>query len=151
MSKHILNTFRKFVLSAAFKALPLRSARLVQPQPIKNPYEPEADVWLFEPTRPVASHMADLASEMGRLTGSLGKLHTIVSVISAQAPLQYAVKSVPAFGALWSDDVLFDGEPMMTACDSQMTAEGHADFLFDEIVMPVEGAVRLQAEMSAAY
>jgi len=138
MSNHILNVFRKFVLSAAFKALPLRSARLVTPEPVKSPLHPESDAWLFEKPRNVSAYMSDYAGEMNRLAGALGGLHSVISKISFEAPMAVSAEAPPAFGAIWSDDDLFDGQPLAQANAPIATATEHVDFLFEDMAPTIE-------------
>ena len=131
MSKHIINTLRKFVLSAAIKALPLRSARLEHPEPLRKPVEPEdSGTWLFAPARSVADHAEGLSHEMRRLAGVLGGLHSVVSAVSSHAPTYAAREASSAFGTLWADELLFDGEPLPVAT-SEALDMGDA-FLFDD-------------------
>ena len=150
MSKHILNVFRKFILSAAFKALPLRSASLVEPDPVKSPLHPERDEWLFEKPRTVSAYMSDYAGEMNRLAGALGGLHSVLSKISVEAPLAVAAELTPVFGAVWSDDDLFEGEPLASVEAHVATATAHADFLFEDNKPVIEGYVPFHENARAA-
>ena len=130
MSKHILKTFRQFVLSATFKALPLRPARLERPEPLRAPIDPAADTWLLEPSRSVADCTRDLTRGMGRLAETLTKLHSVISDVSSQAPLSASNKLDPAFGTIWSDDLLFEGEPLQAI--SSLDSEMNDGFLFED-------------------
>ena len=150
MSKHILNVFRKFVLSTAFKALPLRSARLVTPEPVKSPLHPESDAWLFEMPRSVSAYMSDYTGEMARLAGALGGLHSVVSRITAEAPMAVWAEGAPAFGTVWSDDYLFDGEPLAQTGPEFATAKEHADFLFEDVTPDLERHVSFRETAQAA-
>jgi len=151
MSKHIINTFRKFILSAAFKALPLRSARLVEPEPVKSSLTPENDAWLFEAPRTVCAHMGDYATETGRLANALGNLRAVVSKASIEAPMVAALESAPALGVIWSDDLLFDGEPLGQESDEiAASADGHVDFLFDDAPHPVGTHMPFREDLRAA-
>ena len=132
MSKHIFNTFRKFVLSVAFKAMPLRSADIVEPEPLKNPVHPEQDTWLFDNPRTIEAHADDLTHVMGRLATVLGSLHTVVSNVSTQAPMRASVQPEAAFGAIWSDSLLFDGEPDAQMVEATADLGSDADFLFGD-------------------
>ena len=119
MSKHILNFFRKLVLSVAFKALPMRSASLDEPEPVNNSLNPAADEWLFDASRSVSDHVDDLTNQMGLLSGTLGRLHAVVSSVATIAPMRAGSEAIVAFGGpIWSDDLLFDGQPRMDAAPS---------------------------------
>lgn len=136
MRQHILNIFRRFVLSAALKALPLRSQDIVEPDPVRSTRLPETDLWLFEADRSVASHMAGLTGEMSRLSGVLGRLHTVVSTVAAETPIHALSYNEHAVGqVIWSDDLLFDGEPLASAEDCN-AGDDFSDLLFDERSIP---------------
>ena len=131
MSQHIFRTFRQFVLSAAFKTLPMRSAGLEKPEPLRSPVNPDVDTWLLEPSRSIADHARDLTHDMGRLAGALSKLHSVVSAVSSQAPAYVPLETTTSsFGMIWSDDLLFDGEPLPVAAST--TLEMNDDFLFED-------------------
>lgn len=132
MSKHIFNTFRKFVLSAAFKAMPLRSADIVEPEPLNNPVHPEQDTWLFDTSPTIEARADDLGHAMGRLVNVLGSLHTVVSHVSTQAPMRASVQTETVFGAIWSDSLLFDGEPAARMVEATADLGPDADFLFGD-------------------
>lgn len=133
MSQHIFKTLRQFVLSHALKALPLQPTELARPQPKRAPVKPESDLWLFDAPRSVDDHMADLGHAMQSVSGVLGNLHQLVSAISRSVPeVASLAEEAPAFGAVWSDAVLFDGEPQPYVDEMPLLA-GEADFLFDDV------------------
>jgi len=130
MTQHIINTFRKIALSLAVKVLPLGATRFVAPDPVRGSVDPESDLWLFGAEPTVASHMQDLSTQMKTLSGTLGRLHSLVSVISAEAPMPKPVQAVASANIVWSDALLFDGEPA-AAMPQSLSAEAADDFLFD--------------------
>ena len=133
MSQHILKTLRQFVLSHAVKVLPLQPTELARPEPKRAPETPESDLWLFDAPRSVDDHMADLGHAMQSVSCMLGDLHQLVSAISLSEPdVASLVEETPVFGAVWSDAVLFDGEPQPFVEDAPLLA-GEADFLFDDV------------------
>ena len=130
MKQHILNTFRKIALSIAVKAIPLRPTRLADPDPVQSSVDPESDLWLFGAEPTVATHMQDLALQMKNLSGTLGRLHGLVSVIFTEAPIPKPAQAVVHANIVWSDAVLFDGEPAAPA-SYVLGAERADDLLFE--------------------
>ena len=130
MTQHIFNTFRKIALSIAVKALSLRAAHFEDPDPVQSSVDPESDLWLFGAEPTVASHIQDLSLQMQNLSGTLGRLHSLVSVISTEAPMPKPVQAVVHTNIVWSDAVLFDGEPAASV-SYVMDTESADDFLFD--------------------
>ena len=113
----------------------MRSARLEQPEPLRIPINPDVDTWLLEPTRSIADHARDLTHDMGRLAGVLSKLHSVVSAVSAQAPAYIPLETTTSsFGTIWSDDLLFDGEPLPVVASTAL--EMSDDFLFEDAPQP---------------
>ena len=108
----------------------MRSARLEQPEPLRSPVNPDVDTWLLEPSRSIADHARDLTHDMGRLAGALSKLHSVVSAVSSQAPAYAPLETTSSFGAIWSDDLLFDGEPLPVVASTAL--EMNDDFLFED-------------------
>lgn len=133
MSKHILETIRKLVLSTLFKALPLRSASLDEPDPINNSVDPATDTWLFDASRSVSEHCSEFLTEMGQLSGALGRLHAVVSGVASVAPMHANIGPSAILGApIWSDDLLFEGHPLASA-----SASVPADTLLFDNEMPI--------------
>lgn len=135
MSQHILNKLRHFVLAAALKVLPLCKTSLLGPEPVKSPIDTVKDTWLFDVSRPLAEYKSEHSRSMTRLSGSLGRLHHIVSAISERAPLGNEAMYEPAFGVLWSDSQLFDGEPAASSADYALATGPYEDVLFEETVI----------------
>lgn len=130
MTKHIFNTFRKFLISTALKIMPLQAAKPHADEPIRSGVDPKTDGWLFDKPRSLPAQMSDLTKEMGELSGSLSRLHGLVSMISGEAP-EAALASSPVLvgGVVWSDAMLFDGEPDAIAADNRGLS-GVSDLLF---------------------
>lgn len=131
MTHHIVNTFRKIALSLAVKVLPLNAISFADPDPVQSSVDPESDLWMFGAKPTVASHMQDLSLQMKNLSGTLGRLHSLVSVISAEAPMPKPVQAVARAKIVWSDTMLFDGEPI-TPATYALGNELADDFLFDD-------------------
>jgi len=94
--------------------------------------------------------MSDYACEMNSLAGTLGRLHSVVSKISVNAPMAVAPQADAAFGAVWSDDDLFDGEPLVQAEAWTGSTHEPANFLFEDTVPAVEVQVLFQDDVLAA-
>lgn len=94
--------------------------------------------------------MADYACEMNSLAGTLGRLHSVVSKISANAPMAVASQADAAFGSVWSDDDLFDGEPLVQAEVWTGSTSEQASFLFEDVVPAIEVQVLFQEDVLAA-
>ena len=84
----------------------------------------------MEPSRSIADHARDLTHDMGRLAGALSKLHSVVSAVSSQAPAYAPLETTSSFGTIWSDDLLFDGEPLPVVASTAL--EMNDDFLFED-------------------
>ena len=131
MTKHLINTLRKTVAGVFLMVLPVRSHKLKKPKPIKQPLNPETDMWLFEPTRSVDAHAGDYFGQMDKLSESLGSLRTLLSDAPATRPtIEYRVDVTP-MTAIWSDALLFDGEPHVLASEVQSDLDVHTSFLFE--------------------
>lgn len=130
MSKHIFNTFRKFLISTALKIMPLHASNSDAPEPVTSAIDPTTDTWLFDKPRSLSAHMLDFTHEMGALSGSLSRLHGLVSMISAEAPEAVLAHSPVVNGVVWSDALLFDGEPEAVTSD-EVLLSGASDLLFD--------------------
>lgn len=68
---------------------------------------------------------------MGRLSGRLTSLRTVISDAAGTLPLAERTTLNRTQGPLWSDTMLFDGEPSSTAYET-LSVQDHVDFLFDE-------------------
>lgn len=138
MSQHIFKTLRQFVICNMLKALPLHPVPLATPEPKRAPETPESDVWMFESERSIPDHVADLGHAMRDVSVMLGSLRHVVS-LAARAEPELATRedAAPAFGVVWSDAMLFDGEPQPVDADRPALA-GEMDFLFEDIA-PARG------------
>ena len=154
MTKHIFNTFRKFLISTALKIMPLQAAEPQAHEPIRSGIDPKTERWLFDQPRSLPAQMSDLTKEMSELSGSLSRLHGLVSMISGSAP-EAGLASSPALigGVVWSDAMLFDGEPEATASDNTGLS-GVSDLLFDstenEIRHTIDSVILSNLASSAA-
>lgn len=117
MTHSILAPFKSFALSAALRVAAgrLRVSGAISPEPRIRSFEPEhvSDEWMFD-TRatPVSAEAYVFSREMSRVSGALSGLRSLLTQISAHAPVLDRMPEGVPFGALIGDAVLFDGEPM---------------------------------------
>lgn len=121
MTHRILTPLKSLALAISFKAFSKRRRKdelEAVPEPImskarKAPVNAVDDAWMFESFKSVYAGEADaLQSEMNRVSGALGNLRGVLSSLAAQVPVADAsTVSVPV-NAVWTEDALFDGEPM---------------------------------------
>lgn len=134
MTQHLINTLRKSIVGAVLMLLPASPPKTVEPEPIRRPLRPEPDTWLFDAERSVKAHADDYFGAMDRLQDQLAGLHSLLSTASISEPVVSRVNSAPVFGAarltaIWSDTMLFDGEPyLLDATPADMDAPD--DLLF---------------------
>ena len=137
MSKPIFTSIRQFILSAFLRASPAKAVTLAAPQPQRRDLTPDRDDWIFEAPRELAAHKADLGQAMGQLSGQLASVRDLLSRISPTAPIPVEAYDVPQHCAIWSDTVLFDGEP----APIEIWGEGLVSedmYLFDEPAVQVD-------------
>ena len=111
MSKPIFPTLRQFVLSAFLRASPPKPTELVTPRAQRRDLTSENDAWMFDAPRELSAHKADHGQAMNALSGQLSSVRDLLSRISPTAPVPAEVYHGSVEGVIWSDTVLFDGEP----------------------------------------
>ena len=136
MSKPIFTSIRQFILSAFLRASPAKAVTLAAPQPQRRDLTPDPDDWIFEAPRELVAHKADLGQAMGQLSGQLASVRDLLSRISPTAPILVEAYEAPLHCAVWSDTLLFDGEP----APIEIWGEGMAEdaYLFDEPAAPTD-------------
>lgn len=135
MSKPIFTTIRQFVLSAFLQASPLKPALLVAPEPQRRDLVPENDPWMFDGPRKLAAHKADFGQAMSQLSGQLANVRDLLSRISPTAPVLVESYQGSQHCAVWSDTVLFDGEPAPIEIWGEGLVAEDMGLLFDEADM----------------
>ena len=135
MTHRILAPIKSLALSvglrlAAGKSKDLQPAR---PEPLTRYINPDMiDEWMFDRDGTPVTQAAEVYSRaLGRVSGALGGLRSLLTEIAAHAPVTAEMPRHAAFGPIISDDVLFDGEPMAPHY-SDMPAED-ADLFMDVI------------------
>jgi hypothetical protein len=117
MTYRILAPIKSFALSAALRIAAGRSRILeaAAPEPRVRSFEPEhvSDEWMFDSqVTPVSAEAYVFSREMSRVSGALSGLRSLLTQISAHAPVLDRMPEGVPFGALIGDSILFDGEPM---------------------------------------
>jgi hypothetical protein len=117
MTHRILAPIKSFALSAALRVAAGRFKMLEvsAPEPRIRTFEPEhvSDDWMFDGRETAVSAEAHLFSrEMSRVSGALSGLRSLLTQISANAPVFDLMPEGVPFGAMVGDAMLFDGEPM---------------------------------------
>lgn len=130
MSKPIFPAIRQFMLSALLRVSSPKLSGLSEPEPKLRDLHPENDMWMFDTPRDLAAHKADYGQTMSRLSGQLAGVRELLSRISPTAPVPAEDYGIGRTGAVWSDTVLFDGEPAPIAAWGESTVEDDMDYLF---------------------
>jgi len=97
--------------------------------------EPENDVWLFEPARDMAVHRADYGRAMGQLSNQLSGVRSLLSRMSPTLPVEADNWSVSHPAVIWSDTLLFDGEPASLANWGETIVDADMEYLFGDADM----------------
>ncbi|MEL7128061.1 MAG: hypothetical protein AAGK23_00800 [Pseudomonadota bacterium] len=134
MTHRILTALRRLVLPRVLKSLQVQEIATFPTEPDEAHPDRglDADVWIFEAEPTVAHHVSELADQMDRLGGALNNLRALVSDISCDAPADAQRALAPVSGVIWSETLLFDGEPQ-PMMDQPLLAHDDSDFLFDNI------------------
>ncbi len=121
MTHRILTPLKSLALAISLKAFSKRRRQdqvEAAPEPIiwkagRTPVNAVDDVWMFDSYKSVYAGEADmLQSEMNRVSGALGNLRGVLSSLAAQVPVSDASAVSAPVNAVWTEDALFDGEPM---------------------------------------
>ncbi|MEO9968967.1 MAG: hypothetical protein ABJG15_03900 [Hyphomonadaceae bacterium] len=147
MSKPIFPAIRQFMLSTLVRFATPRHIVLSEPEPKRDDLHPQDDLWLFDAPRELSAYKADYGQAMSGLSGHLASVRDLLSRISPVAPLQaedYAghTESYTSTGVVWSDTILFDGEP------APMTMWGESAFE-DDLHDLFEGAEMIKNDLIA--
>ncbi len=148
MTHRILAPIKSFALSAALRVAAGRSKMLeaVAPEPRVRSFEPDhlSDEWMFDSrATPVSAEAYVFSREMSRVSGALSGLRSLLTQISAHAPVLDRMPEGVPFGALVGDAFLFDGEPMAASYGPAPVED--AD-LFDDRPAFVPAATRRGSE-----
>lgn len=121
MTHRILTPLKSLALAISLKAFSKRRRKdelEAVPEPIvwnagRKPVHAIDDGWMFEPYQSAyAGEASALQSEMNRVSGALGNLRGVLSSLAAHAPVSDALDVSAPVNAVWTEDALFDGEPM---------------------------------------
>lgn len=129
MSRHIFTLARKLLSSRVLKALSLRRF-----EPQRQAPAPEPDAWLFEPPRSVKQEAGALGRQMSDLAGTLGDLHALAGRVMGEEPAPAEPRMSRIGQPIWSDALLFDGEPQPAIAAHAAPVSDHDDLLFDDDV-----------------
>lgn len=141
MTHRILSPFKSIALFAAFRlgARRVETLEQVSPQPRRRtlelnevPASSASDEWLFDAEMPVHEGASLYTREMGRASGSLSQLRSLLTQISAHAPMVDARSDVAPFGPMAGDPLLFEGEEM---------AASFENFPMDDVEMFEDGFI----------
>ena len=133
MSKPIFTVFRQFLLSAVLRSSSPKPAVIADPEPNRRSLRPENDAWMFDAPRELAACKASYGQATTRLSQQLSNVRALLSRISPTAPISVAAHdySEAGSGAVWSDTLLFDGEPALIAVWGDDLVDGDIEYLFD--------------------
>jgi len=134
MTHRILAPIKSFALSAALRLAAGRSRMLEAsaPEPRIRSIDLDhmSDEWMFDRrATPVSAEAYVFSREMSRVSGALSGLRSLLTQISANAPVLDLVPEGVPFGAMVADAMLFEGEPMAASYGPAPTED--AD-LFEE-------------------
>jgi len=138
MSYRILHALKRLTVSAVLRFLPARRVRPETPTPRRRDFDARqpvqaADDWLFgEVVSPLAMEVDALSRELGRTSRALEGLREMLSDISTRAPIEVSAGDGASANTLWSEDLLFDGEPMAVVPSLSEPLAGEAMFLFED-------------------
>ncbi len=144
MTHRILAPIKSFALSAALRVAAGRFKTLeaTAPEPRVRAFAPQdmSDDWMFEGrATPVSADAHVFSHEMSRVSGALSGLRSLLTQISAHAPVFDAMPEGATFGALIGDEFLFDGEPMAASYGPAPTEDA---YLFEDAPMYMPAATR---------
>jgi len=133
MSKPIFTAFRQFLLSAVLRSSALKPSVLADPEPNRRSLQPEGDTWMFDAPRELAACKADYGQAAARLSGQLSNVRELLSRISPTAPVPVSAYDYCGVGngVVWSDTLLFDGEPVLIGSWDDELVDGDMGYLFD--------------------
>ena len=134
MSKPIFTVFRQFLLSAVLRSSSPKPAVIADPEPNRRSLRPENDAWMFDAPRELVACKASYGQATTRLSEQLSNVRALLSRISPTAPISVAAHdySEAGSGAVWSDTLLFDGEPALIAVWGDELVDGDIEYLFDD-------------------
>jgi len=132
MSKPIFTAFRQIVLSALLRTSPPKPVKLVAPEPLRRDLTPENDAWMFDAPRDLAAHKGDFGQAMSQLSGQLASVRGLLSRISPTAPVPAETYDGTQHCAIWSDTVLFEGEPASIEVWGEGLVSEDMGYLFDK-------------------
>ncbi|MBU1286685.1 MAG: hypothetical protein KJ871_03065 [Alphaproteobacteria bacterium] len=99
-----------------------------------------SDDWMFEGrATPVSADAHIFSHEMSRVSGALSGLRSLLTQISAHAPVFDTMPEGATFGALIGDEFLFDGEPMAASYGPAPTEDA---YLFEDAPMYMPATTR---------
>ena len=136
MTHPLLTALRRLVLPRVIKGLSIRDIPSVPMEPEPDQDQETNDTWMFAAPKPVSDYVDDYTLALTGLGGTLGNLRALTTRMAAAVPApadeNYAL-APSAMGAVWSDTVLFDGEPapLETRVPLQVSGDAGA-FLFED-------------------
>ncbi len=146
MTYRIVHALKRLAVSSAIRFMTAERVCPENPEPRRRDIDErlpdvERDGWLFDgPELPISPQVAALSGELNRVSESLSCLRRLLSEISSTAPIvaEYSVAFEQGFAVapLWSEDLLFEGEPQLVPFVRSANA-GEAAFLFENDFAPV--------------
>ena len=138
MSYRIVHALKRLAVSAVVRLMPADRVCPENPEPRRRFFDgrlPDiaGDDWLFEESvSPLAMQVDALSGELNRTSQALAGLRQLLSSISNVAPIEVTTEQGGLPNMVWSEDLLFDGEPMAVMPSVREPLAGDVAFLFED-------------------
>ncbi len=138
MSYRIVHALKRLAVSTVVRFMSADRVRPENPKPRRRLFDGRlsgvsGDDWLFEESvSPLAMEVQALSGELNRTSQALEGLRQLLSSISNVAPIEVVTEHEILPNMVWSEDLLFDGEPMAVLPSVPESLAGEAAFLFED-------------------